>query len=88
MLPSKDKLMITKDIIEEKQAIAPMFVSFMFKYEKKDITRKNAIPLKTEKNRCEIEFENIYYLFLLKEAVWNSVKTFTSHSNFLIVKRN
>ena len=51
MLPSKDKLMITKDIIEEKQAIAPMFVSFMFKYEKKDITRKNAIPLKTEKKR-------------------------------------
>ena len=49
IVPFDDKLMITKDVIAEKTANTPMVVSFKFKQEKKDITRKKVIPFRTEK---------------------------------------
>ena len=48
ILPFEDKLMITKDVIAEKTANTPMVVSFKFRQEKKDITRKKVIPFRTE----------------------------------------
>ena len=46
--------MITKDVIAEKTANTPMVVSFKFKQEKKDITRKKVIPFRTEKKRFSL----------------------------------
>ena len=40
--------MRTEDEIAEKTAIVPIVVSFKLKKKKKDITRKKAIPLRTE----------------------------------------
>ena len=48
--PFEVKLMITKDVMAEITAITPMVVSLKLMQEKKDITRKKAMPLRTENN--------------------------------------